>query len=260
MLKGQRIGVMVVAACTALLVAIASAGCAADADNHDPLEPMNRVFFGFNQGVDKVIVKPLSHVYRAVFPKPIRDGLRNAYDNISHLDVIANDFLQGKPRRGFGGMLRVGVNSTLGVAGLFDVASELGLEKRDEDFGQTLGVWGAGSGPYIVLPLLGPTTPRDAPGIAMDVVTNPLFYVDAPAATIPIGATDALDRRSRKREPIERRNQAPDPYEVMRNGFLKRREAQIRDQPLPKPNADIDPVGESTSKRPNDEAALQNRR
>ncbi len=148
------------------IVAIGAAatlfGCATAGNPRDPLEPVNRAFFSFNDGFDKAIAKPLAEGYRSVVPSFARTGVTNFFSNIEDLWIAINDLLQGKPAKALDDWTRLFLNTTIGIAGLFDVASDLGLEKRNEDFGQTLGAWGVGTGPYLVIPFLGSSTLRDA--------------------------------------------------------------------------------------------------
>jgi len=141
---------------------LALAGCATSGNPRDPLEPINRAVFSFNDGFDNIIAKPLAEGYRNVVPSFARTGATNFFANLEDLWIAINDLIQGKPRAALDDWTRFFLNTTLGVFGLFDIASDLGLEKRNEDFGQTLGRWGVGSGPYLVLPFLGSSTLRDA--------------------------------------------------------------------------------------------------
>jgi phospholipid-binding lipoprotein MlaA len=140
---------------------------------NDPIEPANRFIFDFNQTLDKAIFKPITGVYR-IIPSFIRKGVHNFIDNIKTPVVLANDVLQGEPKRAGNTMMRFIINSTLGIAGLRDQATEWGFEDHDEDFGQTLAVWGVGEGPYLMLPILGPSNPRDAIGKLVDGLIDPL--------------------------------------------------------------------------------------
>jgi len=151
----------------ALVAVLALFGCATSGNPRDPLEPVNRAVFSFNDGFDKVIAKPLAEGYRAAVPSFARTGATNFFSNLEDLWIAINDLIQGKPRKALDDWTRTFLNTTLGVFGLFDVASDLGLEKRNEDFGQTLGSWGVGSGPYLVLPFLGSSTLRDALSYAL---------------------------------------------------------------------------------------------
>lgn len=188
-----------VIAAWAVLLALAS-GCASlppGEGGGDPLEPVNRPIFRFNDALDKAVLKPVAEGYVKVTPKPVRTAVSNFFDNVGYLNVALNDFLQGKGRQGFADLGRFLVNSTVGVLGLFDIATGMGLEAHDEDFGQTLGVWGAEQGAYLVLPVLGPNSVRDAPGLVVSTLTNLLFYIGQSAVVIPLAALGAIDARAR---------------------------------------------------------------
>ena len=144
---------------------LALAGCAsAPGARNDPLEPMNRAVFAFNEAVDDAVLKPVATAYQKVVPELVRTGVDNVFANIGDLWSAANQLLQAKPVAAVEMGFRFVVNSSFGIGGLFDIASEAGLERRSEDFGQTLGRWGLGTGPYLVLPLLGPSNVRDGAG------------------------------------------------------------------------------------------------
>lgn len=142
-------------------------GCATSGNPRDPLEPVNRAIFSFNDGFDQVIAEPVAEGYRAAVPSFARTGITNFFANLGDLWIAINDLIQGKPGKALDDWTRVFVNTTVGIFGLYDIASDLGLEKRNEDFGQTLGRWGVGSGPYLVLPFVGPSTVRDALSYAL---------------------------------------------------------------------------------------------
>lgn len=205
------------------------AGCAAGPNKADPYEKTNRSIYNFNEGLDKVALKPLSNLYVAVFPKPLRTILGNAFDNLVYGNVILNDFLQGKSQQGFGDLGRMAANSTVGIGGLFDVATGWKLPAHENDFGITLAKWGAKPGPYLVLPLFGPSTARDAPGLGVEYLTDPLTWICAPwAAIIPLDVTDLVDARTRGDFLARFRNEAAlDPYVFTREGYLQYREHQI---------------------------------
>jgi phospholipid-binding lipoprotein MlaA len=145
-------------------------GCASGpgANPADPLEPFNRAMFGFNEGVDRTVLKPVATAYRDVTPQPVRTGVTNFFGNISDVWAVVNNLLQGKGEAAADSLFRVTTNTFWGLGGIFDVASDLKIAKHSEDFGQTLGVWGVGSGPYLVLPLLGPSSVRDTAGLVVD--------------------------------------------------------------------------------------------
>ncbi len=156
-------------------VAACSTNSAAHAD--DPLYKWNKGVLAFNKAADEVVVKPAAKGYRAVVPKPGRDGVRNVLDNLRSPVIFGNDVLQGKFGRAGKTLARFGINSTIGLAGLFDVAKRNGIERHTEDAGQTLATWGISSGPYIMLPILGPSNFRDATGFVLDLGLEPLTYM-----------------------------------------------------------------------------------
>lgn len=153
----------------ALAVALLQ-GCATgpSANPADPLEPFNRAMFSFNEGLDRTVLKPVATAYRDVTPQPVRTGVTNFFGNISDVWAMVNNLLQGKGEAAADSFFRVSTNTVWGLGGIFDVASEMRIPKHSEDFGQTLGVWGVGSGPYLVLPLLGPSSVRDTAGLVVD--------------------------------------------------------------------------------------------
>lgn len=210
----------------------------------DPLEKINRPIYTFNQQIDKFILKPAADAYVKVIPQPVRSVVSNFFDNVAYLNVIANDFLQGKGEQGLSDIARFIFNSTFGIFGFFDVATPMGLRAHQEDFGQTLGVWGVKPGPYLVLPLFGPSTLRDSPGLAVSAATNLLFYapnstlsVPLGVATVPLGSVTvsmgvlgAVDARARASGGYEFINEtALDPYAFTREAYLQRRTYLIYD-------------------------------
>ena len=213
----------------ALAFLILAGGCAQNPRNPDPFEKCNRFFYKVNDGLDKVILKPASDVYTKVVPQPVRHGLGNFFDNLSYGNVILNDFLQGHIKDGFGSAGRMAVNSTVGVAGVFDVATKWKLPAHSNDFGITLGKWGAGPGPYLVLPLYGPSTFRDVPRIPVGMYTNVLHWVDLPDAVgIPLDVLNLAEDRSRANSAIKFRDEAAiDPYIFMREAYLQYRRIKI---------------------------------
>ena len=155
----------------ALLAAWLAAGCTAMTDRaeaYDPWEGMNRKTFAFNDALDRAVMKPVAQGYEKITPAFVREGVNNFYGNLEDIGTGLNNFLQGKAGEGLSDTGRVVVNTVFGVFGLWDIATPLGLEKHDEDFGQTLGAWGVAPGPYFVIPLLGPSTARDAPARFID--------------------------------------------------------------------------------------------
>lgn len=213
---------------------------AAYAEVNDPLEPLNRVTFGFNRALNKVLLEPTAKVYRAVLPAPLRDGVHNALHNLSSPVIMANDLLQGEGKRAGNTFLRFLVNSTLGIAGLFDVAKSMGLDAHDEDFGQTLAVWGSGEGPYLVLPIFGPSSPRDGLGMGVDLVMDPFFWIIRASDEdylnyVRAGAEgiDLLEQNLDELEELER--SSIDFYAAMRTRYRENRRGEILN------GADVEP-------------------
>lgn len=237
--------------------AMLCSGCATlSGPNVDPLEGINRPIYTFNQNVDKYLLKPATDVYEKITPKPVQTMISNFFDNVAYPNVILNDFLQGKAAQGMSDISRFVFNSVFGIVGLFDVSTAMGLKAHEEDFGQTLAVWGAGRGPYLVLPLLGPSTFRDAPGLAVSAATNLLFYVKDSTLSIPLGIAKvplgsttvtmgvlgAVDARSRASGGFEFINQAAlDPYAFTREAYLQYRTYLIYDGKPPLPELPDEP-------------------
>lgn len=218
-----------------LSVLIWSTGCAtaqsADvkATDHDVLEPMNRQMYRVNDFLDQTVAEPIADIYLEYMPKPIRNSISNFLDNVAYPNVILNAFLQGKGKQGLEDSGRFVVNSTFGFFGIWDVATPLGLEAHDEDFGQTLGVWGVDETTYLVLPLIGPNSVRDAPGLGISTLTNLLFYVSNPVA-VPITVLGLVDRRARVADAVNFRDEAAvEPYLFTREAYLQRRKFLIHD-------------------------------
>ncbi|NTV94895.1 MAG: VacJ family lipoprotein [Thiobacillus sp.] len=214
----------------ALTTALLLAGCASNGDPRDPLEPFNRTMHSFNDGVDRVAMKPLAKGYQAITPEPVQSGVRNFYSNLDDVTVFANSLLQFKLEQASSDLLRVVFNSTFGLFGLIDIATPMGLKKHNEDFGQTMGKWGIDSGPYLVLPFFGPSSIRDGVGLAVDTMTTDLVYdiEDIPTRN----GTLVLRWVSRRADLLEAKQAldeaALDNYEFTRDFYLERREALIR--------------------------------
>jgi phospholipid-binding lipoprotein MlaA len=231
-----------------LLVAaalVALAGCAtppppgdkeATADfqrTNDPLEPANRVFYAVNDGLDVVFLRPIALAYRNVLPDPVQHGVHNVLANLSSPVRLANDMMQGKPRRAGDTLVRFVVNSTAGVVGIFDVADDLGYKYHDSDFGMTLANWGAGEGPYLFLPVLGPSNPRDAAGFGVDIALDPLTWVGKGSTVTDLGLTrtglSAVDARAGVLDDFDKiKKQALDPYATVRSVYRQYRRAKIK--------------------------------
>ena len=195
----------------------------------DPLEPSNRSFHNFNDSLDRNIMVPVARGYRKVVSAPVRQGVTNFFDNVAYLNVIANDLMQGKVGRFFSDSTRFVVNSTIGLGGLLDPATLMGLQKGDEDLGQTLGVWGAGEGAYLVIPLFGPSSVRDVPDLALSRFLNPLTYFAMPIS-LPFTVLDTINDRANLLETTELVEEAAlDPYSYIREAYRQRREYLIYD-------------------------------
>lgn len=218
----------------ALFLALLMTGCASQA-NKDPLEGFNRGVYKFNDVADKAVIKPVAGAYKAVIPTPIRSGVNNFFSNLNTLVSAINDLLQFKFDKAVTGLGRFTINSTFGIAGLFDLASKDGIEQRNEDFGQTLGHWGVGSGAYIVLPFLGPSTLRDTSGFVVDTVLfDPITYIEEPATRNSLRAVKFLDKRAQLLPASDLLDDAAlDPYAFMRDAYLQRRASQIQDGIVP---------------------------
>jgi phospholipid-binding lipoprotein MlaA len=219
--------------CPLLLVAMAAGGCAStpadEVVEHDPWEPMNRGLYGFNQGVDKISFKPLAKGYVKIIPSPVRRSITNFSRNLSTPGSAINNFLQGKPAHGLQELSRFFVNSTIGIGGLFDIASRSGVEAHPEDFGQTAAVWGIPSGPFVMLPLFGPQTLRDAVTLPLNIAADPLRYYDDDTVRISLWLLRLVDLRARLL-PLEGIVQdSADPYITMRESYLQNRAFEIYD-------------------------------
>ena len=214
-----------------LLSACALCGCATGPDPRDPLEPFNRKVYAFNEAVDKAVLKPVAKGYVAVVPKLARRGVSNFFNNLGMVVTTLNDALQLKGTKVPVDFARFTTNIFLGLGGLIDMASELNIENRSEDFGQTLGYWGVASGPYVVLPLFGSSNTRDGPGLAVDFVVSPFFYWN-PDAEVRWGlfTMDVVDTRANLLEAEKFLDTAAmDRYSFLRDSYLQRREYLIHD-------------------------------
>lgn len=220
---------------TAVLVSVS--GCATT--NKDPLEGINRGIYKFNDVADRYAMKPVAKAYKAVAPSPVRTGISNFFSNLGTLTTVVNDLLQLKFAQAFTDAGRFVINSTFGIAGFIDVASMDKIEKHQEDFGQTLGYWGVGSGAYLVLPIIGPSTVRDASGLFIDTVTSdPITYLHNTGqirAHNQVRAVQLLDKRTQLLDATDLVDDASiDPYAFMRDAYLQRRASLIQDGLVPK--------------------------
>lgn len=224
-------------------------GCATldrPADPNDPLERYNRSMYKFNDKFDKYLLKPVAKGYDAVTPNPVQKGINNFFSNLDDVIVIVNDLLQLKPGQMMSDTGRFAINSTFGLFGFMDWASDIGLEKHNEDFGQTLGVWGVGSGPYFILPFLGPSTIRDTGGLATDSYYFDLQLRDPESGFPPLPRQpesdvwnltilDAIDTRAKLLKSEKILDEAAlDPYVFLREAWLQRRNYLVKDGNVPK--------------------------
>ena len=203
----------------------------------DPWERMNRVIYRFNNRVDRALLKPVAKVYDALLPDPVQHSVSRFFSNLLSPTVILNDVLQGKMRQSAADSGRFVVNTTAGIAGLFDVATKIGLPPHDEDFGQTLGVWGVGAGPYVVWPILGPKNLRDSVGWAGDYFTHPISYVDDARDQWGLWALNLIDTRANLLGVSNVLDQAAgqDEYLFVREAYSQRRTNLIYDGSPPRP-------------------------
>jgi phospholipid-binding lipoprotein MlaA len=226
-------------------------------DTNDPLEGGNRVMFGVNQVLDKVLLRPVSVVYREVLPGFAQDGVRNFMNNLNAPVIFANDVLQGETDRAGVTLARFGINSTIGLGGLFDVASEFDLPYHDEDFGQTLGTWGLGEGPYLYFLVMGPTNARDLTGFVVDRGLDPLTYVnwgdeDLEYAPIARTALNVIDLRARNIDTLDEiERSSVDYYASIRSLYRQSRADAIRNGAPSKDLPDFDFGDGSSSTSPN---------
>ena len=238
----------------ALSTAFVLSGCATSGNPKDPIEGFNRAMFAINDGVDQAVLRPVAVGYDAILPGPVKKGVTNFFSNVADLFIGVNNILQGKVSHGVSDIGRVLVNSTVGLLGLIDVASDIGMEKHDEDFGQTFGRWGVGSGAYVVLPLMGPSTVRDTVGQVLDSKANPIPQLDDVSTRNSLLALNLIDKRAgflAADKVVEAA--ALDKYSYVRDAHLQRRLNLIHDGNPPRERDDAwllpDTVGESVVAR-----------
>jgi phospholipid-binding lipoprotein MlaA len=225
----SALGVAVLAL-LAILTGCATVPPNAGQDPRDPLESFNRQVFEFNEGLDKVVLKPLAQVYDAVLPVPVQECLSNGFSNLREPSNALNNLLQGKGSAAVSDVCRFAVNTTVGLLGCFDVASRMGLEKSREDFGQTLAVWGVGNGPFLVLPLFGPSTIRDTAGIGVETVLDVNFWIDNVSVRNTIFGVRTVSFRHELLKADDLISDAAlDKYTFVRDGYLQRRRNLVYD-------------------------------
>ncbi len=199
---------------------------------NDPLEPTNRALYTFNQGLDTMLLRPLAIGYTWVVPSFVRDRVHNVLSNLNSPVLLINDMLQTKPRRAGDTLMRFVINSTFGIAGMFDIAERWGYPYHSSDFGETLALWGVPEGPYLFLPILGPGNPRDSSGHGVDVALDPLTWVGRGATVTDLkwaryGVT-LVDERSRLLNTLDKATeQALDPYATLRSLYRQHRTSEI---------------------------------
>lgn len=222
----------VLLATATIAAAAALSGCATgpDANPKDPLEPFNRGVSRVNDEVDKYALKPVALVYADYMPSPIRTAVGNVFSNVSDVYSAVNNLLQGKPSRAAEDTMRVAINTIFGLGGLIDIATPGGLPKYKEDFGQTLGVWGVPPGPYLVLPLFGPSTVRDTGGMLVDRLMDPTSYIYPVWARYAVSGVRIVDGRSQLLAATSLIDAAAlDRYAFLRDSYLQRRQYLIYD-------------------------------
>jgi len=234
-----------------LLAVLAASGCATspDADPRDPLEPMNRAVYKFNDTFDDWVAKPVATVYRDALHVEIRSRVSNFFSNIQDIFIGVNNFLQGKLQDGVEDWARFAFNSTFGLAGIHDVASDMGIEKHNEDFGQTFGYWGVGSGPYLILPFLGSSTARDTVGTAVDYYFAPLAEVRPIALRNTLYGVYLINTRAELLDASNILEQAAlDRYVFQRDAYLQRRRSLIYDGNPPREREEVNDTQEPSVK------------
>jgi phospholipid-binding lipoprotein MlaA len=219
----------------AALAALGGSATGPHATPTDPLEPLNRPTSRFNDSLDRAIAQPVARGYNRVVPRPIRTGIGNFFANLGDVPVMFNDFAQLRLSDGMQDLLRVAVNSTLGLLGFLDIATPAGIPKHDQDFGLTLGHYGVPAGPYLVLPLFGPSTFRDAAGFGVDQYASPITYAK-PALRNTLWGVDFVSTRARYLNATNLLEQAAlDRYTFIRDAWLQRRLNQVHDGNPPRP-------------------------
>lgn len=210
--------------------AAAGARAAAPASNDDPFEPFNRTMYRFNDGLDRTVLKPVATTYRDVLPSFVRTGVSNFFGNIGDVWNLANNVMQLKLQGSAESFMRLNVNTVFGLGGLLDIASEAGINRHSEDFGQTLGYWGVPSGPFVMLPLFGPSTVRDTAALPADRWGNPVGAINDIPVRNTLSVLDVVDTRARLLGVTQLLQEAAlDPYSFLRDSHLQRRAIEVRD-------------------------------
>ena len=216
-------------ATVAVVAALLCGGASAAENPNDPYEGFNRAMFQVNEGID-VVLKPVAQGYDAAAPLPVKAGVGNFFGNLADVWTSVNNFLQGKGSDGLSDAGRVLINTTVGIGGVFDIASEIGLEKKSEDFGQTLAVWGVGEGPFFYWPILGPRTTRDTFAWGVDLYGDPLTYVSDVPVRNSLNGLRLVDKRASLLPADKVVEQAAfDKYTYIRDAYLQNRRSEIKD-------------------------------
>ncbi len=227
-------------------LAVSLTSCAMKPENYgqtsegDPLESFNRNVYAFNKTMDDYVLRPVAVAYDTVTPEVVDDGIDNFFSNLGEINTIANDLLQGKFAQSGSDTLRFLVNSTIGLLGFIDVASAMGLEKHDEDFGQTLAMWGVNSGPYIMLPFFGPTTLRDLPNEVFEYYLDPVNEIDEDKYRYGVKGVGFINMRQGLLEYDDLLKESFDEYIFVRDAYLKNRNFKVYDGKPPVKLDDLD--------------------
>ncbi len=242
-----------VLACVALLAVLTGCASAPGADPRDPWEPYNRSMYRFNDAVDTAVLKPVATAYRDAVPQPVRTGVNNFFGNLSDAWSFVNNVLQAKPEAALHSFWRVVINSTMGLGGVLDPATEMRLQRHREDFGQTLGRWGVPTGPYFVLPILGPSTLRDTVALPVDLYGRPVGHVaDVPVRNSLTGLDIVQTRAGLLATTEFLESAALDRYTFQRDAFLQKRRNDVFDgnPPQDQERYDLEPPPEAPASAP----------
>ena len=216
-----------------IFITFGSSGCSYQEslapDENDPYEEINRSLYNFNENLDKAVLEPVADSYDLILPEVLQTGVQNFFNNANYPITITNQLLQGKLSDSFEGLLRFTINTTIGLGGLFDPASKMGFVLKDEDFGQTLGVWGFDQGPYLMSPILGPYTLRHAFGDLVDNVFSPLSYIDDTLTKYSFKIIEKVQDRSDLSVLEEELYSSFDPYQYIRDSYIQNRKYKTGD-------------------------------
>ena len=259
-LKTKKMNLRHTAHFALLAIAFALSGCATNGDPRDPLEPLNRGIYKFNDTVDKAVIKPVAQGYKAVLPNPIRTGVTNFFSNINDVFVAVNNVLQFKLNDAVSDVGRIIANTTFGVGGIFDVASNWGMEKHNEDFGQTLGYWGIGDGPFLMLPILGPSNVRDTVGLVAYFELDPVLRLHNIPERNSLSTLRFVNTRARMLDAEKVLDEAAlDPYTFLRDAYIQHRRNDVYDgnPPREKLEDDTAPGPQSEADNPKPQAMTE---